>query len=301
MLRVASDLHIATGQPYHWAQQHDIDRQVRFFYQTPADCDVVLDGDVFDGWVFPYNVKPPTFPEILSHPFGQSSVEAMHRLGSRLTVVPGNHDQLLDAHLLASILPAARFSPEVLTVGQATISHGHLPAVFNAADPSQPFNLPLGYHLSRLSAYSGGPSIGQQLALLVKIPVEGLPDALIDTMRRRAGLGWNARILMPDDLGGGSMSLSEVRDRYHDLTGRWGRSRGVVATIEGLPAELGHLELAADQLFLAGAKVVVFGHTHQACIQRTLGRTYANAGAWCCGQGSWVEIDDQGVVQLRSA
>ena len=299
MRRIVSDLHIATGQPYHWTQQQGIDQQVRFFDQTPQDCEVVVAGDGWEGWCWPCDVKPPTFAETLAHPFGQPVVGSMRRLGGRLIVLPGNHDQLLDAHQLATILPDARFSPEVLTFGQTLISHGHLWAMFNAPDPSQPFNLPLGYHLTRLSAHSGGPSASQQLALLTRIPTEGLPDAVIDTMRRRAGLDWSDHILMPDDLGGGAITLLDVRDRHHDLVGRWERSRGVVATVEGLPAELGHLELAADQLFLAGAKVVVFGHTHQAVRVEHLGRVYANSGSWCGGRSSWVELEDDGTVQLR--
>ena len=301
MFRIISDRHNATGQPYHWTQPADRDRQVLFIDQTPADCMLVLNGDGWDGWSFPYNIRPPTFLEVVTHPFGQPVVEACRRRVGMLTVLAGNHDQRLTGQLLATILPDAHFIPTgSLGVGSTVITHGHLQALMNAPDWSVAYGLPLGYHLTRLATACGGPSLVQEMELLAEIPTHGLPVAILDVLRKRAGLEWSANILMPDDLGGGQVSLSDVRDRYEDLVGRWDRFRGVAATIWGLPAELGHLEPAADQLFLAGAKTVIMGHTHVPVRTEHLGLVYANSGSWCCGQGSWVGIDDNGTVTLHT-
>jgi hypothetical protein len=202
--------------------------------------------------------------------------------------------------------PSVTWSADEYRDGDLLIEHGQRHALFCSRDMGAPDGLAVGYFVSRLAASadrksgSHNPTRHQIVTELVEMGVgkDSLTEALLDAVAAKAGVGLYDPILMPPDLwGGATVTLREVRGVYKDLVSRFERARGVLATACAIPAECGHLEPAADELFLKGATNIVMGHTHNVCLQTHLGRTYANSGAWSCHcLPTYVEFDGTKIV-----
>lgn len=297
-----SDLHAGPGfGSWEWCTDRDVDRLAAFLATVTQP--VVLLGDVFDHWQCPVDIRPPTMPALLAM---GPAVRTMALLASTalrvpVTYVVGNHDDRMRPELLP---PGVQWGGEIYQDAGLHAEHGHIQALFCAPDPDAPDHVPLGYFVSRLVATAdrdtGSHTPSRQVIVRELLDAaateETLPQALLDAVAARAGVGLDDPILMPSDLWSGlSTTVRQVRQMYRDLLTRFEARRGRLATALAIPAECGALEPVADALFCTGARTVIMGHTHTAGVSRALGRTYANAGAWCSGAGSWVEVDEQGV------
>jgi UDP-2,3-diacylglucosamine pyrophosphatase LpxH len=323
-----SDIHMSAGiglgtaagkHPWEWFTVKDRDRLCWFIEQLlerPSHSKVdelVLLGDIFDNWVFPHDVKPPTFAQIVKSSHIRGVLELLDRLSESTAVlfIPGNHDMTLTHAELMSVLPRVGYGGQgkdtpMFGAGRLLAEHGNAAALFCAPDPQHPNYLPLGYFISRLAATadretgSHSPSVSDIVRefghMLAK---EKLAVGVFDAICHKAGVSGDATILMPEDLWGGEpVTVAAVRDSYKDLQAEYERRHGLIQTALAIPSELGELSLVADTLFIRhGAKLVLMGHTHHAVVKQHVlptGRVaYVNTGAWCndTSKATWVEVE----------
>ncbi len=347
-----SDTHVSAGlglrpdtpghHPWEWFTEPDSQRFVAFLAwlgKRTTDAavegwgkvdEVVLIGDIFDNWVFPHDMKPPTFSELLASKSASVVIEALNGLPEETKVVylPGNHDLTLSSGLVEPLLPNVTWGGDgvndpYFSSGRLRAEHGNAHTLFCSPDPQQPGCLPLGYFISRMAATadrdtgSTTPSIVDVVREVGQL-LEGdqLAHGVFDAICRKAGVNPEKNpkepILMPGDLWGGrTVTVGEVRDLYAHLFTEWKRRKGEIEANLSIPAELGHLEPVADSMFLhGGVNAVVMGHTHRPmALQRGLpflGKAaYANAGCWCNNveDATWVEVEkrDDDTVSLSVA
>jgi UDP-2,3-diacylglucosamine pyrophosphatase LpxH len=324
-----SDCHISSGRglvprkkgeyPWEWLAQSDHDRLLAFLTWLltrtkeqgkllPIVDKIVLLGDIWDGWVFPHDEKPPTLDEILASDYAAPLVAALKVLSGviPMSYFPGNHDSGMTSKALARILPKVTFEyTTALTEGPLWAEHGHHYDLFNAADPLRRDWLPLGYFISRVVASmdrktgSISPGIEEEILKLAKVveDKEALPQGVFDAVCAKAGLIESDVIVMPDDLWGTNPTVGDIRAMYKNLVAEWRKGKGAASAALAIVAACNGCSLVADDLFVQGkAKTVVFGHTHIAKYEHTWipffrQWRYLNTGCWCCSipKASWVE------------
>jgi UDP-2,3-diacylglucosamine pyrophosphatase LpxH len=325
-----SDVHIGAGlgldpepgkHTWEWCTREDLARFVAFvrWVQTRDEVkELVLLGDMFDSWVFPHDIRPPTLAEMLRAEHAREAVEALEQLAGKIRVVylPGNHDITMDPITLATVMPSVVFGGSGIedayfATGRLRGEHGHAHALFCSGDLSRDQGLPLGYFISRLAATAdretGGHGITRQQLLrdiVDMIEKDDLGKGVLDAICLRAGLNENDKIIMPNDMWGGmTISVKHVGQLYAGLFTRWERSHGLVAAMFAIPAEMNDLEACAMPMFArGGTNAVIMGHTHEAMAHEHvipfIGRAaYVNAGCWANRKprATWVEqmkIDD---------
>ena len=146
-----------------------------FVQTSPQVKELVILGDLFDGWVIPYRLTPfdsstginnirDYFISVANAPVNTGIVNKFRAIASgglvRLVYIPGNHDMLLTQDILQEIIPGiiwqgdttglGHYSP----VGEIVMEHGHRYDFFNCPQPlaNQGHILPPGYFVSRLDA-----------------------------------------------------------------------------------------------------------------------------------------------------
>jgi UDP-2,3-diacylglucosamine pyrophosphatase LpxH len=324
-----SDCHISAGLgqsagggfAWEWLTPSDQERLRKFLVWTAARAaqvdELVLVGDIFDNWIFPHDLVPPTLSEILHSAYARPIIQALDA-ASRVvptTLLAGNHDLTLSADLVAQVLPKVRFAGAgsyTMFSGRLRAEHGHAWGLFNAPDPQRPDNLPLGYFISRMVATADRrtghhtPSIAQEIKELAQVIAtrEELAQGVLDAVCAKAGVSENAEILMPTDLWGGhTTTVRDVRDLYRELYVEWKKRNGMASSIIGISAELNSLAMAAARIQLDGdgPRALLMGHTHEpASQQHTIpfmgSRVYVNSGTWCQNvkHATWVEAEDKG-------
>jgi UDP-2,3-diacylglucosamine pyrophosphatase LpxH len=293
---------------------------------TPID-EIVLLGDIFDNWVFPHDVKPPTFAEIVKAPQSNDIRALLNRLSEKTSVLflPGNHDMTLSRAELSSVLPKVTFarngtSDPIYVAGRILGEHGNADALFCAPDPLRPNELPLGYFISRIAATAvrdtGGtsPDLAEVIFELIKLVEnkEEVAESVFDAICARAKVPQTAKILMPDDLwGGAEVSVQDVREKYANLFNEFVKRKGVVDAVRAIAAESGDLEpVAALRHIQYGAKLVFMGHTHNETVKPLhemlyQDATYVNSGCWCNNKelATWIDVtttDDKFIVSVNS-
>jgi UDP-2,3-diacylglucosamine pyrophosphatase LpxH len=324
-----SDCHISAGigvQPspgtfaWEWLSEADRQRLLSFLgwvkdrvvnkSNLPIIEEVVILGDLFDGWIFPHDIKPPTFEQIVLSTYAAPLVDLLHSLSSKVTIsyCRGNHDMGMTSAIMDEWLPWIRFyNDPVMIINNTRAEHGHMYDLFNAPDYNKADSLPLGYFISRISATVArqtgkqGPSIEAEIRELAKVieDKETVPQGVFDACCKIVGLKASDVIIMPDDLWGGeTVSVGEISEMYKGLVGDWRKNKGDIQTDLAIAAALNDFELIADEMFLEGkAKTVIFGHTHVAkyvkhWIPFIKNWTYVNSGGWCMDlpKVSWVEL-----------
>ena len=139
--------------------------------------EVVILGDLLDGWVCPLNFNPlnktknidAMFEKIASASQNKKVIAALKAIAldpeKRLIYVPGNHDMLLTKEVLTKIIPGIEYlgvSPGAGKFDEDGIvaEHGSLYSLFNAPDriDYHGHTLPLGYFISRAAAYYAAKS-----------------------------------------------------------------------------------------------------------------------------------------------
>jgi len=325
-----SDIHASAGwgldvpAPRHdweWLTRSDADRFVAFaswlcqradaqFGPLEPVSEVVLLGDIFDNWSFPADVKPPTMDEILQTDHAQKVIGALDAVSRMIPTIyfPGNHDMWVTAEQIARVLPKVTYGGSgehdpFFSNGRTRAEHGHSHALFCSQDPLG--RVPLGYFISRAASkadrdFDDHTPRAQDVIreLLEDIGHDSIAVDVMQAVCKQAGLTHDDFFRMPDDvMDGEKIRVGDVITRYASLLSQWRIMHGTVRTALAVPAEIGRLELVADNMFLAGGtNAMVMGHTHTAMVQQIdvpfLGTAaYANSGCWIGGRekATWVE------------
>lgn len=324
-----SDCHISSGlglnskpYPWEWLTQKDHDRLLAFLIwlatrtqiqsKLPIIDEIIYLGDMFDGWVFPHDQKPPTFEEFLRSDYAAPLIAAMKNLSEKIPSVYqlGNHDLGMTSPILNSILPKVLFSTAPFVWDNIRAEHSNLYDLFNAPDPLRQDSLPMGYFLSRVAATMNrkngtlSPGIEEEIKEIAQVieDKETLPQGVFDAICDKASIGQNEIVIMPDDIWNGkNTTINEIRTMYQNLISEWRNREGVISADLAIAAACNDYSLIADELFLEGkATTVIFGHTH---ISKFIhhwfpffrNRRYLNTGCFCTAipKVTWVEMTEK--------
>lgn len=304
---------------YDWdwlteAQSQNFISFLEFLHADPAYksvSEIVLLGDIFDNWIFPHDLVPPSLDEVLDA--NDDIRTALQELSAEHDVfyVPGNHDMGASREFMERHFPRITYCPERFNAGRVVAEHGHRYALFNAPATFSHnlYGLPLGYFMSRLEATKKGRTnregrhyrtyVDDFLELVTKAT---LPQCALDAVLEEVGLCTNTEFVVKLD--DGSIvrpTAADVREIYKDIYEDW--PTATVSKPRAAMAELDRLNCVADLLCKNGkAKVCVFGHSHKAEIDKDTwfcdDRIYANSGYWCGNQCTFVEIEGTYTVRL---
>ncbi len=259
--------------------------------------DLVLLGDVFDTWVCPFDALPPTYDSIFDSQKNKPILDRWRQIAAsniNLYYVNGNHDyDLTDAGLQAAI-PGITTKPDGYEDPELGIyaEHGHRFTLFNQSYPDVADGLPIGYPITRLAEHLGGYIRGfkdligyMDEAFDLATGRANIFEAILEGLAERAGA---EQIKMSAQE---VISVDEVKSlyknmEYHDQPFKVGRKL----------ASEGDLEKFGDRLSEEqGHKVVVFGHTHTAKIDKdslfVKDRVYVNSGNWCGKEAHCVVVE----------
>jgi UDP-2,3-diacylglucosamine pyrophosphatase LpxH len=280
------------------------DRLLNFFDKhifTEQDNvkDLVLLGDVFDTWVCPFDDLPPTYDSIFGSQENKPILDSLRQLAAsniNLYYVNGNHDYDLKDIQLQEAIPGIITKPDGYDDTELGLhaEHGHRFTLFNQTYPEVANGLPIGYWITRLAEHLGGYVRGfkdligyMDEALDLITGHMNIFEAIIEGLAERAGA---EKIIMSEQK---TISVDQVKTlyknlAYHDQPFKVGRKL----------ANEGDLEKFGDQLCEPhGYKVVVFGHTHIAKIDKdslfVKDRIYVNSGNWC-GKKAHCVVVEQG-------
>ena len=259
--------------------------------------DLVLLGDVFDTWVCPFDALPPTYDSIFSSEKNRSILDRWRQIAAskiNLYYVNGNHDyDLTDARLQAAI-------PGIITISDGYedqdlgihAEHGHRFTLFNRSYPDVAEGIPIGYPITRLAEHMGGYVRGFKdligyldEAFDLVAGRANIFEAILEGLAERAGA---EQIKMSTHE---VISVDQVKSLYknmefHDQPFKVGKKL----------ASEGDLEKFGDRLSgKHGHKVVVFGHTHTAKIDKdslfVKDCVYVNSGNWCGKEAHCVVVE----------
>jgi UDP-2,3-diacylglucosamine pyrophosphatase LpxH len=176
-----SDIHMgdprSVASGYCWFSRNAaaLDSLMNVVLASPQVRQVVILGDLFDGWVIPYRVPPfdtqhgihdirDYFISIANSPVNINIINTMKSIASsgivQLIYVPGNHDMLLTRDILREIIPGIVWQEDSTGLGhysplpEMIMEHGHRYDFFNCPQPlvNPGHILPPGYFISRLDA-----------------------------------------------------------------------------------------------------------------------------------------------------
>jgi UDP-2,3-diacylglucosamine pyrophosphatase LpxH len=249
--------------------------------------DLVLLGDVFDTWVCPFDDLPPTYDSIFASQENKPILDLLRQIAAsnvNLYYVNGNHDYDLTDVRLQVAIPGIITKPKRYDEPELGLhaEHGHRFTLFNRSFQEVADGLPIGYPITRLAEHLGGYVRGFRDLIgyldeafdLVTGQVN-IFEAIIQGLAERAGA---KQIIMSEQE---TIPIDQVKSsykhmKYHDQPIKVGWK---LANEEDL-------EKNADrQSQKHGYKVVVFGHTHNAKIDKdsifVKDRVYVNSGNWC--------------------
>jgi UDP-2,3-diacylglucosamine pyrophosphatase LpxH len=246
--------------------------------------DLVLVGDIFDDWVCPPDEAPPTFDDIFqSNPEIMDALRAIAKSKINLYYLPGNHDVGLAENKIRSEIPSLIFQKTYDDTGlKLHAEHGNQYVLFNRSYSKIANGRPIGYFITRLSEHLGGyVNRFHDLVSYIDDVLElaggqsNIFASIIEGLAERAGVD---EIVM--DAKGKRISIEAIKKMYDPLAAKFS-----FFTAGKKMAEEGELEPLGDQLSARkGYKVVIFGHTHKARIDKdsflVADRIYANTGSW---------------------
>jgi UDP-2,3-diacylglucosamine pyrophosphatase LpxH len=306
-----SDIHLSSeqayrpenSQPLSWfLPERDGERLLNFLEASiilnGADIkDVVLLGDIFNSWVWPADQAPPGYDRIFeSNPLVLEKLAKIIAGGINLFFINGNHDFDLSPDQLQAAIPGIQ-PVQCYRSGLMFAEHGHQYDIYNKpdfiCDPAH--GRPIGYFITRLMT-----SAGQVQFNLLDLPgvIDDILEAaltsqtifasIIEALAERAGMKGEDEVLLP---GGDRISINQLKERYQKL--------GEIYNLSELISDLyerRYLHGPADRLCQKNDyHVVVFGHTHNALIDKDFflvkDRIYANSGCFCKENAYCVEID----------
>ena len=260
--------------------------------------EVVLLGDIFNTWVCPADMIPPTYEEIFeSNATICNKFKEIIADGILLFYINGNHDYDLTSNQVENAIPGIQ-PKSIYHSGLLHAEHGHMfDDIFNKpdyyCDPA--FGRPIGYIISRLVTSFDTTGYGIiDLPTYIDDIVEAVGtkqnkfETMIEGLAERAGMGDNDSIKMP---GGKELTIKQAKNRYARLSDLYS-TREFIKELWDRSA----LGMHADKLCKkADVSVVIFGHTHKAVLDKDFflvkDRIYANSGAWCKDNAYCVEVD----------
>lgn len=306
-----SDIHLGDDARY---RDPVPDRRARFFPSEHRDRllnfldkqilaekdnvkDLVLLGDVFDTWVCPFDDLPPTYDSIFGSRENKLILDSLRQIAAsniNLCYINGNHDYDLTDAQLQAVIPGIITKPDGYEDAELGLhaEHGHRFTLFNQSYPDVANGLPIGYPITRLAEHLGGYVRGFKDLI-------GYLDEAFDLVTGRAnifaaiieGLAERANAEQIIMSGQETISVDQVKSlyknlAYHDQPFKVGRKL----------ANEGDLEKFGDRLSEQhGHKVVVFGHTHAAKIDKdslfVKDRVYVNSGNWCGKEAHCVVVE----------
>lgn len=336
-----SDVHISTipeieppKHDYTWLQQKDADAFTNFLKYINARQDVeevIFIGDLFDNWVIPHNINPPTIDEIITErkrkndPVIQALFDLCQNPDIRVVCLPGNHDMDLTQDTVRAhfgneknekggmIFGGTAFwnaGSSVYRSSRLLAEHGSAHAMFNAPDPSNDpgSRLPLGYYISRIVAtrtYNTGHGDRHWWTytddMLEMIGPEKFAPAVFEAIMEEAKLDLDTTEFSMPKRNGQNVSIKakEISERFQNLYDQWKERVGAGIAFKSVLAEIGYLDDAADRLCKKNdTNIVIFGHSHDWVLDKDTwfvdDRIYANCGTWCDSPGkkwTYVEIE----------
>ena len=321
-----SDVHLGAGRysdesknseihkyEWDWLSEEETNNFERFIkFLRTLYCkniqEVILLGDIFDNWVFPHDLVPPTMDELITAEKNNNVVTELNKLSEKVSVfyVPGNHDMHATRAIMEKHFPKIIFCPEQFGARRLIAEHGHRYAMFNAP-PQFSHNilgLPLGYFISRVEASKKAMtnSEGRAYQTYVDDFIEvvgraSLPQCVLEAVIEEAELDEDIEYKVKRKDGKEKpIPASDVKETYKDIYDDWPTS--LVSKHRAVFAELDMLGPVADKLCKKGKyKVCIFGHSHKSEIDKDTwfvnDRIYANAGYWCGGKCTFVEVEEK--------
>jgi len=307
-----SDIHMTAGWgftgstgAYDWFTKKNAADFLAFLKYVRGDAsinEVILLGDIMDGWLYPYDVQPPSY-EVIADAFHIKPIIQELQLLAQVkpvTYVEGNHDiNITDAAFAGfrtKYFPNIPFQKKPYVTNDGIYAkHGHEYLMWNAPDPNPNHKLPIGYYITRLQA--GVHAYAQMLFTIPDIASTILHELSSPTALTDAPLDFLIKNLNKvrhvDDKtqivnAAGATAIGQVRNDYAGLTSDWEHHSkyGPVKSIEFEADDI--WEPANDLAFATNNKIIVFGHKHKegnTLLQPAAGGTpwgiYANCGSWC--------------------
>jgi UDP-2,3-diacylglucosamine pyrophosphatase LpxH len=309
-----SDLHMSAGWSldktegvYDWFDKTEAQNFANFLETLKADGaldEVILLGDILDDWIYPIDVQPPTYEEIVSAAHVAPIVSSLKQLAEtkKVVYVRGNHDMSIMDNALRGFrqkyFPGITFQESYVTDDGIFAQHGHQYLMWNAEDPAQ--ELPVGYYISRLLASLRSAkmlcTIPEVVATLAYVGSEGNPlvNAPLTFLANKLSMTDRTPITTAD---GGKITLGQVRKTYADLSTEWAKIHGPLDPVSSIWREVDGLWGVAGPLAVhEKKKVMLFAHTHTEmnCELASPSTStdpsmpappayalYANCGSWC--------------------
>jgi UDP-2,3-diacylglucosamine pyrophosphatase LpxH len=323
-----SDVHIShlpklgkDKHDYTWLQQKDAEAITNFLKHLNARQDVeevIFNGDLFDNWVIPVDVEPPTIDDIITSRKAkqdallQALLALCQNINVRVLCLPGNHDmeltsEVIEKHFGKNSDPKSQgmifggsaiwnAGSSVYRSSRLRAEHGSAHAMFNAPDPinNPGLRLPLGYYISRVVAtksYNTGHSDRHWWTyvddMLEAVGPEKLAPCVFEAVLEEAKLPLNTEIIMPKRNGQTeTVNALKISAKYENLYSHWKERVGAGLAFKSILAEIGYLDDAADRLCKKNdTNIVIFGHSHDWELDKDSwfveDRVYANCGTWC--------------------
>jgi predicted MPP superfamily phosphohydrolase len=161
-----SDIHISPGlslddpnRCYDWLsvnQAAQFNAFLKYLIIDNTIQEMIILGDLMDGWVYPIETRPPGYDKIASAGHVIDIMDSLRKLAAekKVTYVIGNHDMTLMEPQFESFrrnaLAGISFRDFYETPDGLYAEHGHQYTMYNAVDPKH--ELPLGHYISRLAA-----------------------------------------------------------------------------------------------------------------------------------------------------
>lgn len=344
---VISDIHLGVDDAFAETEKNR-DALVNFLTQiknSPNVAELVIAGDLLDGWFLPMNYVYPDSQDIFFEKVAANNQTVMDAINAiitdgkiKVTYTPGNHDLLLTEEALQKILPGInQVRADVQGLGEYTtganseidIEHGHKYNYFCAPDQisnrditkNDSTILPPGYFFTRIATSSvveGFPKSSNTFpeltapdktnasqfglylyaltwkGILSSLPVsESFSDKAIKTNINGYTEDYAINDLIPQqDPATGLIDVTLYKGEQDTWDERQTQN-GVKVKIplDEAIADASNYDFTDVQAKLqyfdtdASKRIVVFGHTHGACIipgtnldgQKTI---YANSGTW---------------------
>jgi UDP-2,3-diacylglucosamine pyrophosphatase LpxH len=291
-----------------------------------GDVQVVVAGDMFDGWTIPAEFDP-ALPSTASSPFYERICEAGENepivsrfrdlaRENRFTYVAGNHDMMISKDFMKGTFPGVNFAGSaepgwrVHRDGHLVVEHGHEYEPFCATDDwtvrpdSMPQYLPLGYYMSRVVNH--------------KVCTKGKHEDVLDILATFAGqvlkgnldISEDVLLSTTEDSGLNEYSLIDVGDGasvyvidagrvYGEILREWGRH--VPTQAKELEMVFGGLDGCIHQEYFkpgTGVNVAICGHTHvpllkawgACCWDRLWGKCPLPASHVYANSGTWIDF-----------
>ena len=303
-----------------WLSASELKNVAGFFDYLNISADVkevILLGDIFDNWIYPYDILPPTFDEIIKARRNAVIIKSLKFLSQnknlKVLYIGGNHDMGITKQHIEEHFPGMIYAGRCFRTGRLLAEHGHYYCMFTAPDYQNvpKYNLPIGYFISRAvatkAALTGSGERRYETYMDDLIDIVGpktLSQCVFEAVCEEAFIEKDAFFKLRAYSGMEiEFSFDSVKRVYQNLYDQWENNNGTVTCIKSLLAETGMLEIIAQVLLKQDDnKVIVMGHSHKPSIIKYDNGIYANCGAPCEGQLTYIETEkghDKYVIRLN--